>query len=133
MREGKHANALLLELLIVLLFFLLAVTTLTEVTAGTRTQERLTAIRTEAVPLAENVADSLYRTDQPEELLRSLGFEKTQEAWVLPQEGWTLRVTEEIRQTRNGKMIYWTVSAFTEAEEAVSLPVARYLQGEVGL
>ena len=69
MREGSRSNALLIELLLVILIFMIAAAILVQVFADARLKSR-TAYATNASMLeAQNIADELYAADSPEKVL----------------------------------------------------------------
>ena len=76
MREGHRANALLVELLLVILFFMLGATTLVELFAGAKHKSLQARATNLGIMEAENVADDLYGAEDPDAVLQELGFTK---------------------------------------------------------
>ena len=69
MREGGRANALLVELLLVILFFMLSATTIVELFAGAKHKTVQARATSEAIMEAQNIADDLYGADDPDAVL----------------------------------------------------------------
>ena len=93
MKEGSRANALLVELLLVIFFFMIAAAILVQVFADARMKSR-TAYATNAAMLeAENIADDLYASENPDRVLESYGFTTGSDGWTLNREGYLLKVT----------------------------------------
>ena len=69
MKEGSRANALLVELLLVIFFFMLGVTVLVELFAGAKHKTLQARAMNTAVMEAENIADDIYGADDPDAVL----------------------------------------------------------------
>ena len=95
MKTRNHSNALLLELLIVVMFFMLAATVLLQVFAKARSMGEEAGRTASAVAEAQSRADRLYAAEDPEKALREMGFaaEQDQETWVLREETAVTTVT----------------------------------------
>ena len=130
MKNGSRANALLMELLIVILFFMFAATTLVQIFGLSRQRSRNAAEAASAVLEAQNIAESLYDAEDPAACLRELGFAEAEGGWLLENEGYTLRVTQENEETEAGLLRTLVVDALVGEEQIVSLPSARYLEKE---
>ena len=130
MKSGSRANTLLLELLVVILFFMFAATTLVEIFGLSRQRSRKAGEIAAAVLEAQNVAEALYDAGDPEACLRELGFTGAEGAWTLENAEYTLRVTEENEETEAGLLRTMRVDAEVEGDEVLSLPSVRYLEKE---
>ena len=131
MKEGGRANALLVELLLVIMFFMLGATTLVELFAGAKhktLQARATNI---AIMEAENIADDLYGTDDPDATLTALGFILEDEVWILDKEEYTLTVVRQDEDTETGTLRKFTISGTGDGTDLFTLPSTRYLPKEV--
>lgn len=119
MRSGSRSNALLVELMIVVMFFMIAATVLLQVFVSSRQQSDRAELITYAMAAAQNTADQLYAAQDPEALLGTLGFVQENGIWVLPAENYQLEasVSEEpgesglfrrqsVRVTANGEILY---------------------------
>ena len=126
MKSGSRSNALLVELLIVVMFFMLSATVLLELYATSRNQSVRAGAMTKALNEAQNVADRLYAAEDAEAALAEMGFTKDGEAWVNPGEDCVLKVSSASRTTESGIMLQWQVSAMRENESYFTLQVKKY-------
>ena len=131
MKSGSRANALLMELLIVILFFMFAATTLVQIFGLARQRSQKASDVASAVLEAQNVAEALYDAEDPALCLSELGFAEAEGGWLLENEDYTLRVTEENEETEAGLLRTLRVDAQVGDEGIVSLPATRYLEKEV--
>ena len=131
MREGHRANALLAELLLVIFFFLLGSTTLVELFAGAKHKTIQARATNMAVMEAENLADDLYGSDDPETTLKDYGFTRQDDSWVLEKDGYTLRVTGSEETTEAGKLRTFMITGSGDGRDLFALPSTRYLPEEV--
>lgn len=83
MKTGNRSNALLVELIIVVMFFMLAATVLMQVFAKARTMSDRARIVAAAVADAQSCADILSVTDDAEGALQGMGYVKDGADWVL--------------------------------------------------
>lgn len=131
MKEGSRANALLVELLLVIFFFMLAASVLVQVFADAKLKSR-TAHATNASMLeAQNVAEDLYASDDPEAVLSSYGFESRDGVWVLGRDGYELRVTMRSEETDSGLLRTYDVSGVEGEKTLLTLPSTRFIPKEV--
>ena len=126
MKSGSRSNALLVELLIVVMFFMLSSTVLLELYATSRNQSVRAGALTQALNEAQNVADRLYTAEDAEKALSEMGFEKQGEAWQKSSEICVLKVTASAEATGAGTLLRQQVSAVADGETYFTLPVARY-------
>lgn len=131
MREGHRANALLVELLLVILFFMLGATTLVELFADARHKSLQARATNMAIMEAENLADDLYGAEDPDKVLAELGFTQENETWTLEKDEYTLTVTGEEEAAEAGILRKYTISAIGDGKDLFSLPSTRYLPKEV--
>ena len=102
MKEGSRANALLVELLLVIFFFMISAAILVQVFADAKLKSR-TAHATNASMLdAQNVAEDLYVAETPDTVLKDYGFNEKDGAWILEKDGYELRVTILEEETDSG-------------------------------
>ena len=73
-REGSRANALLVELLLVIFFFMLSAAILVQMFADARHKSLEARAATAAISEAQNCAEDLYSQDDPEDWLSRNGF-----------------------------------------------------------
>ena len=131
MREGHRANALLVELLLVILFFMLGATTLVELFANAKHKTLQARATNTSIMEAQNIADDLYGTDDPDAVLQGLGFTKDGESWKLEEKEYTLTVTQAEEASEAGVLRTITISATGDGKDLFSLPSTRYLPKEV--
>ena len=131
MKEGSRANALLVELLLVIFFFMISAAVLVQVFADAKLKSR-TAHATNATMLeAQNIADDLYGADDPDAVLKELGFSEGDGVWTLEETEYTLTVLQKEEETEAGILRTFTVSATGDGKDLFSLPSTRYLPKEV--
>ncbi len=126
MRAHNRSNALLVELLIVVMFFMLSAAVLMQVFAKARSQSMAAGQISSAIQQAQNTAEVLWAAAEPREELTAMGFAEQDGAWTLEKDGYTLTVTGQEEQTSSGVLTRHQVTAAREDEVLISLPVARY-------
>ena len=131
MKEGSRANALLVELLLVILFFMLGSTTLVEIFADAKHKSLQARAMNFAIMEAENISDDLYGADDPDKVLQDLGFTKENDSWILTQKEYTLTVTHKDEETENGVLRKFTIDGKGDGKDLFSLPSTRYIPKEV--
>lgn len=131
MKEGSRANALLVELLLVIFFFMISAAILVQVFADARLKSR-TAHATNASMLeAENIADELYAAKDPDAVLADYGFAAEDGGWVLQKDGYLLKVTLREEETEAGTLRTYDVSGIEGENILMTLPSSRYIPKEV--
>lgn len=130
MKTGNRGNALLVELLIVVMFFMLASSILIQVFAAAHNQSSRAELLTRAVSQAQNVADTLYTAGDPAAVLGSLGFEQKEDRWDLESEGFRIEVTIKDEPRESGTFSRREVRVLTDQETLVTLPCSRWEGGK---
>ena len=130
MKNGSRANALLIELLIVILFFMFAATTLVELFGAARERSRRAEILSAAALASQNAAEALYDAEETEPWLKEMGFAQEENGWIREEDGYALRVTEEKNETEAGVLRTVIVAAEYDGETILALPSVRYLEKE---
>ena len=133
MKNGSRANALLIELLIVILFFMFAATTLVELFGAARERSRRAEILSAAALASQNAAEALYDAEETELWLKEMGFAQEENGWIREEDGYALRVTEEKNETEAGVLRTVIVAAEYDGETILALPSVRYLEKEAAL
>ena len=133
MKNGSRANALLIELLIVILFFMFAATTLVELFGAARERSRRAEILSAAALASQNAAEALYDAEETEPWLKEMGFAQEENGWIREEDGYALRVTEEKNETEAGVLRTVIVAAEYDGETILALPSVRYLEKEGAL
>ena len=158
MKSGNRSNALLVELLIVVMFFMLSATMLLQVFAKARSQSDRAGIITHALLDAQNVAERLSASQEPEQALKGMGFTqeermqvlygdssaddvpagfaRTQETrirnretvWVLPGEEYDTEVAFDREALAAGSMLRQEVRIVKNGERLITLPVSQYAE-----
>ena len=131
MKEGSRANALLVELLLVIFFFMISAAVLVQVFADAKLKSR-TAHATNASMLeAQNIAEDLYGTENPDDVLAGYGFAEKDGAWVLEKDGYSLRVTLREEETASGTLKTYDVAGIEGENTLLTLPSTRFIPKEV--
>ena len=120
MKHHSHSNALLVELLIVVLFFMLASTVLLQLFTAARTQSRKAEDLSQATLHAQNIAEALYCGQEDG------SFVSSGERFSLPDSSLTASVDSSSEQTEAGTLTRYTISIFSGDELIFTLPGARY-------
>ncbi len=121
MKNHSHSNALLVELLIVVLFFMLASTVLLQLFTAARTQSLRAEELSEATHLAQNLAERC----QGEGSLNS--FPVSSDGRIsFPGSSLTASVESTSQQSESGTLTYYTVNIYSGADLIYTLPSAHY-------
>ena len=131
MKEGSRANALLVELLLVIFFFMISAAILVQVYADAKLKSR-TAYATNASMLeAENIAEDLYSAEDPEAVLTGYGFAAEDGGWTLRKDGYLLQVTLRVEETPSGMLRTYDISGVEGGKTLLTLPSTRFIPKEV--
>ena len=131
MKEGGRANALLVELLLVIFFFMISAAILVQVFADAKLKSRTAAATNSAMLDGQNVAEELYGTDDPEAVLAAYGFTSEGDVWVLEKKGYVLKVTQKIEETDSGTLRNYEVAGYEGEKTLITLPSTRFIPKEV--
>ena len=126
MRNANRSNALLVELLIVVLFFMLSSTVLLQVFSTARNQSTLSEKLISASNAAQSAADRLYAAKDAEMLLSEMGWTLEEDLWRLPGDAFDLTVSISREQQPFGELLRYQVRAVSGGQTLVELPGARY-------
>lgn len=136
MGQKNRSNVLLVEILIAVLFFMFSATVLVRVFSSSRLLTVRSGVETQALKQAQDIADELYASDDPDEILQKRGFVNSHGAWTQDCGDFTLYVTSETVPTDAGELWQGEVRAFyklrdpSQARQAdtelFALPCARY-------
>lgn len=131
MKEGSRANTLLVELLLVIFFFMLCAAVLVQIFADAKLKSR-TAHATNASMLeTQNIAEELYGSDDPDAVLAEYGFTGENGSWTLEKEGYVLKVTKQTEETASGTLLTYNVSGVEKDKTLLTLPSTRFIPKEV--
>ena len=126
MKSGNRSNALLVELLIVVMFFMLSSTVLLQIFSTARSQSAKSGNLTQALNEVQGMADRLYAAADPESALKEMGCSQEESLWRLPGDSYDLTVSISREQQPFGELQRYRVQAVSNDEILVDLPVARY-------
>ncbi len=136
MRKRNGSNVLLVEILLAVLFFMLSATVLVQVFAGSRSLTLRSGVETRALAEAQNIADALYASEDPDATLEGLEFISSHGAWSRDYGEFSLYVTLDTEETDAGELRVGRVSGFytkrdpgaarQEDEELFTLACTRY-------
>ena len=87
MKEGSRANALLVELLLVIFFFMISAAILVQVYADAKLKSKTAHATNFSMLEAQNIAEDLYSTEDPDAVLAEYGFTAEGEGWILEKDG----------------------------------------------
>lgn len=132
MVKHNRQNTLLMEILIVVLFFALCSTVILNVFVGAHNQSERAGAQADALIAAQSLADRLYAADEREDALRQSGFAEDEDgAWHLHCGAYDLLVTLGETACPAGTMETAQVTALRQEKTLFSLPFARYVPEEV--
>ena len=121
MKNHSHSNALLVELLIVVLFFMLASTVLLQLFTAARTQSQRAEDLSEATLLAQNLAEGLHGDGSSGNVPLSSDGRIS-----FPGSSLTASVESSSQQTEAGTLTYYTVNIYSGDDLIYTLPSANY-------
>lgn len=132
--KNYKGNTLLIELIIVLLFFALSQTVVVSMFAAAHEKAEHSSLLSSALVYTEGVAERLSIEENPDAALQEMGFAGGDGTYVyVNSEGFDVIVSVDREERPAGEMLCITVTASENGEELVSLPVQQYLpkEGEV--
>ena len=134
MRNGHRANALLVELLLVIFFFMIASVTLVQLFGAAKTKSTTARAMNAAMLESQNIAEDLYAAENAEDaekILADLGFENKDGIWSREDSLYRLQISRGEEKTAAGTLRTWTIQALQGEETLITLPSARYFPEEV--
>lgn len=126
MKSASKSNALLVELLIVVMFFMLFATVILQVFSTARNQSALSDKLIQASNAAQSAADRLYAAQDAESLLTETGWTREEDLWRLPGDDFDLTVSISREEQPFGALLRYQVRAVSDGKTLVELPGARY-------
>lgn len=134
MKKSQGMNALLLELVIVLFFFILSFMVLAQVYAYAYQAENTAALQNEALFETRNLSARLRAGGNPEAFLQNEAAEKTEMGYLLAYEGYQLQVACRPEAMENGVYYHIQVEAlrdddalWTEDGQPVTMSASVYV------
>ena len=131
MKEGSRANALLVELLLVIFFFMISAAILVQVFADAKLKSRTANSYNETMLEAQNIAEDLYAAKDPDAVLNAYGFTEKDGALILEKDGYFLKVTVREQETESGVLKTYDVSGVEGDKTLLTLPSTRFIPKEV--
>lgn len=131
MKHRSRANALLVELVLVIFFFVLGSSVLVQLFSDAKHKSRQAKASNDSLIYAQNVAEELYGAEDPEDWLGRNGFSRADGGWTYEGDGYSLFVTENSEDMEGGVLRVFTISSRGDGKDLFSLPSARYLPKEV--
>ena len=131
MKEGSRANALLVELLLVIFFFMLSAAILVQVFADAKLKSRTAHATNCSMLEAQNIAEDLYAADNPDAVLADYGFTAQDGGWTLEKDGYSLKVTFREEETESGVLRTYDISGVEGENTLLTLPATRFIPKEV--
>ena len=133
MNTGKRSNVLLVELLIVILFFMIGSVILMQVFEKTYNQSQKAKAETTALAEGQSMADRLYQAEDAAEVLTELGFTEEEAGdtaflWTKEGEGVTYQYAFDMIAASAGVIRKGTLRAVYKGEELFVLPCTKYLE-----
>ena len=128
MKSHNRSNALLVELLIVVMFFMLSSTVLLRVFAASRSLSNKAELTTRALNRAQNIAEQLYSGKEPDELD---GFSGENGFWMAELEDYSVSISVSDEVTEAGLLRNYAISGMLGDETLFTLPAARYTEAEL--
>ncbi len=131
-KRHSTANVLLIELVLVILFFMLCTSTIVEMFGHARVKSIYARSGNEAMLTVENLEERLACTADTEGELRKEGFELENGVWVLHRDTFTLTASESSEKTEAGSLRTLAFSAEQNNGTGLfDLSVVHYFPGEV--
>ena len=131
MKEGSRANALLVELLLVIFFFMIGAAILVQLFADARLKSLQARATTVSIAEAQNLAEDLYGAKNPEKILNDQAAEKNDNRWTIEGDGYVLIVTETNEETEGGELRTFRIESVRNDVTLFTIPSTRYLPKEV--
>lgn len=129
--RGYKGNIVLVELVIVLIFFSLSQVILVQVFAMAQHKNVQSRLTGDALLAAQDAAEQLALCDDPEALLKSLGFAQEGGLYRREAAGYSLEAAIARLSQPGGALLSVRLTAEAEDATLFTLPVTRYLPGEV--
>ena len=80
---------------------------------------------------AQNIAEDLYATDNPDAVLADYGFTAQDGGWTLEKDGYILKVTFREEETESGVLRTYDISGVEGENTLLTLPATRFIPKEV--
>ncbi len=132
MKKHSTANVLLIELALVILFFMLCVSVIVEMFGAARLKSADARASSLAMVRVENLDARLAGAESAEAALQEAGFRQEGGIWRLAEENYILTAAEETEAAPAGTLRTVTFTAERAGgEKLFELPLTHYIPGEV--
>lgn len=131
MKEGSRANALLVELLLVIFFFMISAAILVQVYGDAKLKSKTAHATNYSMLDAQNIAEDLYASDDPDAVLKDYGFTAEGDDMILQKDGYLLKVILREEETASGTLRTYEVSGIEGDKTLLTLPSTRFIPKEV--
>ena len=133
MNNHNRSNSLLIELMMVILFFMLSATVLIQVFAKAHVIRERSKLKTDALQYAQNTADMLYAGEDMQAVLEELGFSVSEDdTWERSVEGedgspsFTAQITVTQQENAAGTLSGMEITILQKDDVLFKLPCARF-------
>lgn len=131
MKSRSRSNTLLIELLLVIFFFMCSAGILVQIFASAKLKSRTAHIINASMLEAENIAEDLYASDDPDAVLVSYGFTARDGSWELQKDGYLLKVVPQSEETESGTLRSYEITGVQGEKTLITLPSTRFIPREV--
>lgn len=131
MTKGGRQSSLLVEIVIAVLFFAMSATVILNVFATAYRQSSYAGALSSSTEEAQDLAERLYLSDDPQAMLAGEGFVQDGETWYLTADGYDLAVELASESSEAGELRTANIVVMREGEMLIELPLARYIPQEV--
>ena len=132
MKKHSTANILLIELVLVILFFMLCVSVIVEMFGLARVKRAYARAGSEAMLIVENLEERLACAEDAGAELERAGFSLREGRWILEKDNCVITAEETEEKTEAGALRTVLFSAEQKNGTALfELPAVHYLPGEV--
>ncbi|HPJ01644.1 MAG TPA: hypothetical protein PKU80_02255 [Candidatus Limiplasma sp.] len=127
MKPLRNGRMLMIELMIIILFFSLSSVTVVRLFAAASQLSRQSTVSTTLLQTAQSWADLLQAEDDFQAFLQKNGWDEEGDAMSLSVDGGLLKLTGlTIQNGTGGRLIACTLAAFVDEQEMFTLPIVRY-------
>ena len=131
MKSRSRSNTLLIELLLVIFFFMCSAGILVQIFANAKLKSKMAHVINASMLDAENIAEDLYGSDDPDAVLTDYGFTAQDGSWELQKEGYLLKVALKNEETESGTIRSYEITGVQGEQTLITLPSTRYIPREV--
>ena len=131
MAKGGRQSSLLVEIVIAVLFFAMSATVILNVFATAYRQSSYAGALSASTQEAQNLAERLYLSDDPQAMLAGEGFVQEGDMWRMTTDAYDVAVELVSEQSDAGELRTANITVLRAEETLIELPLARYIPREV--